>query len=509
MYAIALTCLIPAILTAALTPWAIRVALRRGVVDVPDARKTHATPIPRVGGTPIFASTLPLFAVALYVAGAARWLDLRLGGIIIGATVVFMTGLWDDIRGLSARRKLLLQSAAATIVCAAGVRVTALSHGNGGEIVLGALGVPLSILWIVGVTNAINLIDGLDGLAAGISTIACLTITAVALAAGEPMIALLTAFCAASLLAFLLFNFHPARVFLGDSGSLYVGFVIGCTSLICAEESAGVAGWGLPLAALGVPILDTALCMLRRFIERRSIFAPDCSHFHHRLLAMGLSHRRAVLTAYGLTLGALGFAAGMFPLSGMAPILVPVLVFLGLGEVFHRVGAIRLRETVEGFGRNWRIAQQVRREIHSFENVELHFRRAYAFGQWWQAVCLAAKSLRFSQLSMPVRNRDGSVRQLMWRNPAQEGGVGEPLSLTVPVPDRRGGYGLRIEVRINEGGSLEAAGRRAALFARLMEQYPPALLPSATHEEFHDVLCEFLVMPRREDGAPMTVCTAV
>nr|WP_277999018.1 MraY family glycosyltransferase [Moorella sulfitireducens] len=306
------------------TPFLCRVAPRLGAVDKPDARKVHHTPTPRLGGVAIYAGFLGAFALLGY--HGDKYLGLLLGG-----TFIMLVGLVDDLKNISPRLKLMGQIIAAAIVVAFGVRVEFLTNPFDGLLILGKLAIPVTIFWLVGVTNALNLVDGLDGLAAGTSFIAAVTIAVVAWFNGEGVVALLSLALAASVLGFLPFNFHPARIFMGDSGSMFLGFNLAALAVVGLTKSATVVSLLVPVVILGLPILDTVLAIIRRYLNHRPIFAPDKGHLHHCLLAQGLTQRQAVSIIY-LVNACLGGSAvlltrlttdqGMLILVGLAVIIL-------------------------------------------------------------------------------------------------------------------------------------------------------------------------------------------
>ncbi|MDN5326831.1 MAG: UDP-GlcNAc:undecaprenyl-phosphate/decaprenyl-phosphate GlcNAc-phosphate transferase [Moorella sp. (in: firmicutes)] len=274
-----------------LTPLLCRIAPRLGAVDKPNARKIHHTLMPRLGGVAIYAG----FMLAYWLGG---YHHQEYPGLFFAGTFIMVVGIIDDIRSLSPRLKLLGQIIAAVILVAFGVRVDFLTNPFDGLFILGKLAIPVTIFWLVGVTNALNLVDGLDGLAAGTSLIAAVTIAVVAWFNGELAVAFLSLALAAAVLGFLPFNFHPARIFMGDSGSMFLGFNLAALATIGLTKSATVISLFIPVVILGLPILDTLFAIVRRFLNHRPIFAPDKGHLHHRLLAHGLSQRQAVGVIY-------------------------------------------------------------------------------------------------------------------------------------------------------------------------------------------------------------------
>lgn len=311
--------LVIALVTAALlTPLARRFALAIGAVDDPRSdRRVHAVRIPRLGGLAIVAAFFAPFMVlfGMHTEVAARFFEhpWRTVGLVGGSVVLMALGAWDDVRGVRAVHKLLVQVAVAAGAYACGFRIEQLDLPLLRGVPLGAVSLPFTILWIVGIVNAINLIDGLDGLAAGVAFFACLTNFIVAYIADSPGAMLLSAALGGAILGFLLYNFNPATIFMGDSGSLFLGYVLALISLIGAASRASTTiAIVVPVLALGVPIMDTLLAMVRRFLERRSIFSADRGHIHHRLLDLGLTQRRAVLILYGVSVVFCGGAIAVY-----------------------------------------------------------------------------------------------------------------------------------------------------------------------------------------------------
>ncbi len=295
------------VVVLAVTPVLCRVAVRFGWLDLPDARKVHGTPVPRVGGIAVFlayAAALGVLAFTPLHSRAADGSFYLAWRLLPAAVVVFVTGFLDDRFGLSPWQKLVGQFAGAALACLAGVRI----YGIAWQFVDPWVGVLLTLVWLIACTNAFNLIDGLDGLAAGIGLFATLTTFVAGLLHGDFGLALATAPLAGALIGFLRYNFNPATVFLGDAGSLFVGFLLGCYSVVWSHKSATILGMMAPLMALAVPICDTGVAVVRRFLAAKPIFAPDRGHIHHRLLDLGLTPRRVVVLLYMASAAAACFA---------------------------------------------------------------------------------------------------------------------------------------------------------------------------------------------------------
>lgn len=318
-----------------LTPEIRSRALKLGLVDKPgEERRIHKVPIPRLGGVAIFISIL--FTVTTLVAIAGKLPKDARGaegiiGIAVGGTLVFVLGLLDDLESLRARDKFVVQILAACAAYSLGVRIKSipiplnmnidlgfLSITGGVPIELGWLSLPITVVWLVGVANAVNLIDGMDGLAAGVSAISALTIWSVALgeSINRPYAALMAAVVAGALFGFLRWNFNPARIFLGDSGAYLAGFILGAISITGVIKGVAAATVIVPTVLLvGLilffPLLDTSWAVIRRMAAGRSIFSPDAGHIHHRLLRAGLSQKKVAYLIYAVS-GLLGLIAAFF-----------------------------------------------------------------------------------------------------------------------------------------------------------------------------------------------------
>ena len=282
-----------------LTPISMKIAKRINAIDLPkDERKIHTKPIPRLGGIAIFVSTL---ITMFYYSNYSFNIIL---GISLGAIVIVITGILDDVYDLPAKIKLLMQIIAAIIVVSFGIRIEIFTNffASAGYINLGILSIPLTIFWIVGITNTVNLIDGLDGLAAGIAMIASFTLAYIALINNRVETATLLVILAGSSLGFLPYNFNPAKVFMGDSGSLFLGYFLSVVSILGAVKGAAAITYFLPVLALGLPIFDTSYAILRRLINKRPIMEADKGHLHHKLLDIGFNHKKAVLVLYSISI---------------------------------------------------------------------------------------------------------------------------------------------------------------------------------------------------------------
>ena len=290
-----------------LVPLIISFSEKKGLLDQPNDRKIHSHPIPRLGGVAIWICTiLSFFALILLSYYPHRSL---LSGILLGSSLMFLLGLIDDIYGLSAKFKFVVQISIATIVFCLGVKISSIFLPIIGLIDLNPIiSYILTIGWIVGICNAVNFIDGVDGLAGSVITISSVTLGlfAVALVPSDTVSALLAFILAGSMLGFLTYNFHPAKIFMGDSGALFGGFLLATLSVMYSMKTTDVKMY-LPLLILSVPILDITFSSLRRILKGTSPFVADAEHIHHKLLNLGLSQNKAVLVlvVFSILMGAL------------------------------------------------------------------------------------------------------------------------------------------------------------------------------------------------------------
>ncbi len=483
-----------------------RLARAMQILDQPGERKVHASAIPRVGGAAIvfaaFVMVLPVLGLDNVVGAAARQCQTQLIMILAGGLFMFSVGIVDDIRGLRARTKFVAQLLAAAGVCAAGVRIESFAMGGDYVLNLGWVSWPLTMLWIVGITNAMNLIDGLDGLAAGISMVTCMVIAAFALYTGQAVMAILMLGILGSLLGFLFLNFNPARIFMGDCGSLFLGFVLASASVQCAHKAATLVGLAVPFLAMGVPIFDTLFSMLRRGLERRGLFSPDRGHIHHRLLDGGLRQHQVAILVYFVTLIAAGLGLFMVFVRGEVAFAIFVLVVTLLVLVFRAAGAVRLRETLVKLRHTRAITHEAYEQRLVFEQAQLAVRAASTFDQWWTATCEAARKLGFARYTLRLSGRDGTGRTLVWHRP-EDIDVSRTVTIMLPVLDRRAGANMQARLDAVANGSIESVARRATFFGRLMDENGPASLLPTVDSQATGVSYELAgpdEYPGQEDG---------
>ncbi len=474
------------IAVAAVTAWAVTplarwLAFRIGIVDQPGIRKVHREPIPYLGGLAILVALLASLGATALVARDAADSFARLSpqvlAILGGAAAMFVVGLVDDLTGMRARHKLFAQLAVAGWMYAAGIRIDSIPLGSEWSIELGVLSLPVTLLWIAGVTNAVNLIDGLDGLASGIGAIAAGAIAYVAYGAGNLPVAITMLALCGSLLGFLGHNHHPARIFLGDSGSLLIGFLLATCAVATGGKNGASLGILGPFLALGLPILDMCFAMLRRAIERRGIFSADRSHVHHRLMALGYAHARTVHILWAVS-GALTVLGLSLLRSGAtdAQRLVAVLLVLCLYVIFFRaIGAVRIRDSLLAVQAAAQRSKVVREHQAMHDELQLYFREARTIDQWWSALVLAGERLGLQKLELTAPRRDGTVRQWHWTSAGGPLDGAEPFSAVLPIPHRRAGPGLDLRIAIAMD-TMEKAGERVTILARLLDTHNLATL---------------------------------
>ncbi len=311
---VAITLVLAALISFITTPVIRILAFKIGAVDVPkDARRMHKAPVPRIGGLAIFLGFLLSSLIFLPITPQFR-------GLLLGAAIIVVLGVFDDIYELAAKPKFLVQIIAATVAATQGNVITVLSNPNIFSTDpywdLGVLSIPFTVIWIVAITNAVNLIDGLDGLACGVSTISSMTMLVIALTVSEGHVAILMGAMVGACLGFLHYNLNPAKIVMGDTGSTFLGFTLAVASIQGLFKLSAIVSFAVPFLILGLPIFDTCFAILRRLATGRSPMSPDREHIHHRLIDMGFSQKQAVATLYIIS-AILGLSAVILTTSGV------------------------------------------------------------------------------------------------------------------------------------------------------------------------------------------------
>ena len=318
------------IISALLTPLVKKLAEKTGFVDIPkDERRMHQKAIPTIGGLAIYAA----FVVAVILFGE---LNRQLVSMLIGSLIIVVMGLLDDKLDLPAKVKFLIQILAAAIPVTQGCVIEYISHpltflGNE-YLSLGVLSIPVTIVWIVALTNAVNFIDGLDGLSVGVCSISCLSMGVIAMLLGQSVEAMLLGCLLGACLGFLPYNFNPARIFMGDTGATFLGYMLGCLSVTGLFKVYAVISFAVPLLVLGVPLFDISFAFIRRVWNHVSPMHPDRSHIHHRLVDSGLNQRQSVLILY-LAASLMGILAVAVSTSGVGKALMVLLAVIVVGVI--------------------------------------------------------------------------------------------------------------------------------------------------------------------------------
>ena len=316
------------------TPVVKNLAYKVGAVDVPkDNRRMHKRPIPRLGGLAIFLGFI--LSVLIFLP-----LDEPLRGMLLGAVIIVVLGIFDDIYALPAKPKFLIQIAASLIAVLMGNKITILSNPNvfsdNPIWELGWLSIPVSVIWIVAITNAVNLIDGLDGLACGVSTISALTMLVIALCVSDPTVAILMAALSGACIGFLPYNLNPAKIFMGDTGATFLGFIMATASIDGLFKFYNVISFAVPFLMLGLPIFDTCSAIVRRVSHGQSPMTADRSHIHHKLIDMGFSQKQAVAVLYIIS-AILGLSAVVLTTSGEVRAMMFLMALCAAGAVGWRI----------------------------------------------------------------------------------------------------------------------------------------------------------------------------
>jgi UDP-GlcNAc:undecaprenyl-phosphate GlcNAc-1-phosphate transferase len=462
MVTLTLLAIFAMLLTLGLTPVCRLLCQRLGWVDHPGPRKVHLQPIPRTGGIAIFmgyAAALCLLFIYVREGQYAGGMFMGIRALLPAILVAFATGLLDDILGLKPWMKLLGQFIAAVLACSAGVQI----HGIGGYSIANTWWhVPLTIVWLVGCANAFNLIDGLDGVAVGVGIFATATAFLSAIFSGNIALALMTAPLLGALLGFLPYNFSPASIFMGDCGSITVGFLLGCFGIIWSQKAATILGMTAPLIALAIPLLDTALAISRRFLRRQPIFGADRGHIHHRLLARGFTPRRV---AYMIYAGAGVVASLAILLSSSRAGSVPLLVFCAV--VWLAVQYLGYEEF--DAARHVIFGGMFRRVLSgnlSVRQLERSLQSAATLDECWGVLLQASRDFGFSTATLRVHGREFTAV-------ITEASPADCWCLSIPV-DGSGRLDWSVPFRMQSNASIAplALAVRTALGARL-STFPP------------------------------------
>ncbi len=433
-----------------LTPSVSKLGAHYGIVDQPSGRKVHELPTPRIGGVAIYFSfLLTLLGYLLYSHQLIEdFPETRAFWVLAGASIVFLMGLLDDVFRLRPSIKFGVQIISALLACHGGLRISDVLLPWRLSFQLGWFSIPVTVFWFLLVVNAINLIDGLDGLAAGVSLFVCLALLLLGIMRANYQLAISLAALAGACLGFLFFNFNPASIFMGDSGSYFLGFMIAALSISGSVKSQAAVAILIPMVALGVPLFDTILAPIRRFILGKDPFMPDKGHIHHKLLAMGLTQRRVVLVMYAGT-ACLGILALMLVYaqswqSGL------ILLFLCIAAVVavKKVGYIKhiavsavirwLHDITEAVG--------LKKDRRKFLDCQLSIGRSVNHDELWHYITDAVRQLKIDSAELELNNCPGNGH-FRWeangsRDMGHNGNGKEFLSLQLPLRTDKVNYGI-------------------------------------------------------------------
>ena len=404
-------------LSVVLTPVLRSVAVRMGMLDLPSQRKAHSAPTPRAGGIVLFVATLssgiPVLLLFEHFGLAAdvTWRQLFILG---GASVAFIIGLWDDIKGLPARHKLSSQVVAACLAIYGGVIISKVTIPiNPYVIDLGYFGVPITIIWYLLVINGVNLIDGLDGLAAGVTLLVCVVLLFSIYDLGYILVCIFLASIAGATLGFLRYNFYPATIFMGDCGSYFLGFMLATLSIMGSVKGKTTVTILAPIVALGLPLFDSIFSALRRFVMGHSIFAADKDHLHHKLLSMGLNHRRVVIIFYGVTV-LLGFLAIWLmhyndSRAALVFLILAIAVFLIVRKL--RYFDFLAHKRIIGWFNDLYDDLGLPKDRRSFRGLMMSLAQAQGWQDLWNTLVEASASIGIDYLRLRVRMPDQQLYQ--------------------------------------------------------------------------------------------------
>ncbi len=432
------------------TPLATRFARRFDLVDRPSGRKIHEKPIPRIGGVAIFfAFFAPFTGTLIYTNDLIAKIhsEPALFLVALGAAIVFLMGLADDLFRLHPMFKFAVQILSASLAYAGGLIISQLQLPGIAAIKLGWLSVPVTIFWFLLVINAINLIDGLDGLAAGVCFFASLTLLVLSILGGRYLVAAGLAALAGACLGFLRYNFNPASIFMGDSGSYFLGYMLAALSIVGSMKSQTTVAVLIPVIALGLPLMDTVLATIRRFLIGKQIFQPDRSHIHHRLLKLGFSHRKTVLLLYAAAIFLGFFALTLVNAQDQTFAFILLLLGVGLAIGIHKLGYLEYLavDKVFGYLQDVTDVMGLNKERRTFLNHQIAINEAKNIEELWERIVEALELLRIDQAEISFNGFFidlPRVRKWRGRDMGETGNIEySVLSLDLPLSDAVRSYG--------------------------------------------------------------------
>lgn len=432
-----------------ITPVVRKVALKFNIIDIPySQRKIHQKAIPRLGGLAIvFAFYIPITWLFFYEKSISNLYlhDIKhVIGLYIGGLIITLLGIYDDIKGTNHRKKFAVQFLVALLMYYLGYKIKLLSNPFGQTINLGVFDSVISILWIVGVINAVNLIDGLDGLASGVTFFAVVTTFIIASFNNNPLVALFCATLGGAVLGFLYYNFNPASIFMGDTGSLFLGFILSIITIKGSYKGPATVAFLIPLLSLGLPLMDTLVAMIRRYIRGTSIFSADREHLHHKLLALGLSQRKAVLILYGVcilfSLSAIGIIAASSKQTAILLLLLGIIIFIILRKLYYN-DIIELAKSIKNGHDYKKISYEKVLKLISYHNI---LASSQSIEQLWNNLTNINKFLDFSELRLTLQGegtQENPNKIFIWN---REYGIPNrkySYELSLPLENERENFG--------------------------------------------------------------------
>ena len=469
-------------ISVALTPLVRSFAHRHGLYDQPGARKVHSQVVPRLGGVAIaVAFAIPVMALLVYLNRIGEQLAGQEGFLIAlvgGGIPILLLGVWDDVRGCGHKVKFVVQIAVAVFTVFIGVDIDSITVPGVGKVELDLLSPVITVLWIVGIINAINLIDGLDGLASGVCFFALLTLFFSGLVDDNVVVCVVSTALAGAIVGFLFFNFNPATIFMGDSGSMFLGYVLATLSIATTSKSATLVALTVPLLALGLPIFDTFFAIIRRLYLRRPVFSADRGHLHHRLLALGFNQRQAVVSLYIVCsiLAATGIVMRVTrnPVAGLGLFFVGVVVFV-IMHTFH----LRELMATRGTGKVQAFETRIReRALVDLREIGKAVRVAESMSETWAHLKKAAELLQLTkmEISLHIRpNEEENLEHELSYNASVLEIEGRPVTLVVPLEDGEFLYGeIRFVFCVVKGVDVHRRAMMYLLAEYLMEFFSNA-----------------------------------
>jgi len=424
-------------LALALTPLMRPLAFRLGAVDTGAGRRVHTGIIPRLGGAGIFAAFM-LPAIFSLTRGEWDNVHYRLTGILIASAIVFCIGLYDDLKGATIRNKLLAEVLAASFIYYWGIRITIISNPFNGPISLGWMSYPVTVLWIVVVTNAINLIDGMDGLAAGTGIM--ISVMMFALSGSDAHMQLAYVILAGGLAGFLVYNFPPASIFMGDSGSLFLGFFLGALSILSSRKATAIATIMVPIVAFSLPLMDMLYAVIRRYYRGVPLGEADREHIHHKLLEKGLSKKKVLFLLYfiniSVMMAVLVLIRRQLNIDFLGLILLAVLGVIGL----RALGYIEFLPLFRGMARNYDIGRRRKYFGYVIKRFRKSARKCTSLEELKPQLTLLMKEYNFSAVEIYLYPLEKDDPFFLYGS-SSPAGPQNPLILSFPITRGNGAIG--------------------------------------------------------------------